>query len=69
MADKSIIPLNFELLLNPLNWFTVILMLLIAGFALHLLLGKFGNGGNGPKTPIPFTTQPDPLMNSPSNNP
>lgn len=37
-APKNFIPLNFELIMNPLNWFTVILMLLIAGFALHLLL-------------------------------
>lgn len=27
------IPLNFAILLHPINWFTVLLMLLIAAFA------------------------------------
>lgn len=34
----SWVPLNFELLKNPLNWVIVALMLVIAGFGLHLLL-------------------------------
>ncbi len=36
--EKGFIPLNFALIMNPANWFTVVLMLLIFGFALHLLL-------------------------------
>lgn len=34
--------LNFGLLKNPLNWFTVIFMVLIAGIAGHLLLSTAG---------------------------
>ena len=33
---------NWGLLKHPLNWFTVVLMLLIAGFAGHLLLSAAG---------------------------
>lgn len=31
---KTFIPLNFELMANPINWVIVTLMVLIAGFAL-----------------------------------
>lgn len=49
VSDKaSIIPLNFELILNPLNWVTIILMLLIAGFALHLLLPNLATSTPAP---------------------
>lgn len=37
------IPLNFKLLANPVNWAIIILMLVIAGFALHILLPDFFN--------------------------
>ena len=33
---------NWGLLKHPLNWFTIVLMLLIAGFAGHLLLSAAG---------------------------
>lgn len=33
---------NWGLLKHPLNWFTIVLMLLIAGFAGHLLLSTAG---------------------------
>jgi hypothetical protein len=36
MIDK--LPINFEIIANPINWFIVVLMLLIAGFAAHILL-------------------------------
>lgn len=29
---------NFDLLKHPMNWVTVVLMVLIAGIALHLIL-------------------------------
>lgn len=34
------VPINWELVKNPLNWAIVVLMLVIAGFGLHLLLPK-----------------------------
>lgn len=34
--------LNWGLLKNPLNWVVVILMLVIAGMAGHLILSYFG---------------------------
>lgn len=36
MLDK--LPINWNVILNPVNWFTVILMLAIAGVALHIFL-------------------------------
>lgn len=38
MSVPDFIPINWQLIGNPLNWVTIILMLLIAGFAAHLLL-------------------------------
>lgn len=38
MADKSFIPLNFEIIGNPINWIIIIMMLLIVGFGLHMIL-------------------------------
>lgn len=38
MQAPSFIPLNFAILMNPANWFIVVLMLLIFGFVLHLTL-------------------------------
>lgn len=35
------LPINFDLLKNPLNWVMIILMLAIAGFALHLILPQY----------------------------
>lgn len=34
--------LNFNLMKNPINWLTIILMLVIAGMFGHLLLTKAG---------------------------
>jgi hypothetical protein len=34
--------INVGLLKHPLNWLTIVLMLLIAGFAGHLLLSAAG---------------------------
>ena len=35
LADK--IPLNLELMGNPINWVIILLMIAIAGMALHLI--------------------------------
>jgi hypothetical protein len=44
----SHLPINWDLIKNPLNWLTVILMLAFAGFALHLLLpNQFPQGSSG----------------------
>lgn len=32
------LPINFQLIGNPINWAIILLMLIIAGFAVHLLL-------------------------------
>lgn len=32
------LPINWQLIGNPVNWAIIILMLLIAGYALHILL-------------------------------
>lgn len=37
---KKYIPLNFELVGNPVNWAIVILMVAIAGLALALIFGS-----------------------------
>jgi hypothetical protein len=34
--------LNFKILKSPLNWFTIVLMVLIAGILLHIVLSSFG---------------------------
>lgn len=33
----SYVPLNFELMRNPFNWIILLLMVLVAGYALALL--------------------------------
>jgi hypothetical protein len=43
--------LNFDLLKNPFNWFTVLFMLVIASIAFHLLGKLFG--GTTQQSPIP----------------
>lgn len=43
------IPLNWDLILSPINWFIILLMLLIAGFVVHLIL---------PQIPINFNSAP-----------
>ncbi len=43
------IPLNWDIIASPVNWAIVILMLLIAGFVLHLML---------PNVPINFNRAP-----------
>jgi hypothetical protein len=35
--------LNFDLLKHPMNWLTILLMLIIAGIAGHLLLSYVGS--------------------------
>lgn len=35
------LPINFNLLKNPVNWAIVVLMVIIASFAFHLLLPGF----------------------------
>jgi hypothetical protein len=40
--------LNWGLLKQPLNWFTILLMVLIAGIAIHLVCDYFGSN---PATP------------------
>ena len=37
MDIKDKIPLNLELMGNPINWVIIILMVAIAGLALHLI--------------------------------
>ncbi len=32
------LPINWHLIGNPVNWVVILLMVLIAGFALHLIL-------------------------------
>lgn len=39
--------LNVPLLKNPVNWITVILMLVLAGIAGHLALKYFGASASG----------------------
>lgn len=34
------IPINWAIIGNPINWFIVVLMLMIAGFAAHIALPK-----------------------------
>ena len=38
------LPINWELMKNPYNWVIIILMLAIAGFALHLVLPQYFDG-------------------------
>lgn len=35
---EDILPINFELIKNPLNWVVILLMLVVAGYALNVLL-------------------------------
>lgn len=35
------LPINWQLIANPLNWVIVILMLAIAAYGLHLILPQF----------------------------
>lgn len=37
---KSYIPLNFELMSNPVNWIIIVLMLLVAGVALAFIMNN-----------------------------
>lgn len=44
---KKYLPLNFELLSNPINWLIVLLMVITAGIALSLVFGmKAKSEGN-----------------------
>lgn len=44
------IPVNWDLILSPVNWAIIILMLLIAGFVVHLAL---------PQIPVNFNHSPN----------
>jgi hypothetical protein len=35
---KKFLPLNFELMSNPINWAIIVCMVLFAGVALHLIM-------------------------------
>jgi hypothetical protein len=37
--------INFEIIKHPVNWITVLLMVLIAGIALHFILKWGGSPG------------------------
>jgi hypothetical protein len=37
------LPLNWELILSPVNWIIIILMLVIAGMTLHFFLPSLNN--------------------------
>ena len=39
--------INFEILQHPVNWVTVILMVLIGGMALHFILKWGSSSGTG----------------------
>lgn len=45
--------LNWKLLAHPMNWIVLFLMVFIAGFAIHLVIGK--------STAIPLPTTGSPL--------
>ncbi len=38
----EIIPINWKLISHPINWVVIVLMLLIAGYAMHFVLPAFG---------------------------
>ena len=40
MSIKDKIPLNFELLGNPVNWVIVLLMIAIAGLAVNVIFSE-----------------------------
>jgi hypothetical protein len=46
MALKDNIPLNFELLSNPVNWVIILLMVAIAGMAVNLIFAQPSSGDN-----------------------
>lgn len=48
--------INFKLIKSPLNWFTIILMVLIAGILLHIIADAFGV--NPAKAVDPTQNQP-----------
>lgn len=37
----DLLPINWQLIANPINWAIILLMLVIASFALHILLPQF----------------------------
>jgi hypothetical protein len=47
--------INWDLIKNPFNWFIVVLMLLIACFAFHLLIKLFSGSQSGDASAIPDT--------------
>lgn len=42
------LPINWNLISSPVNWAIILLMLMIAGFALHLILPSVFSGGKPP---------------------
>ena len=46
---RSFIPLNFDLMANPVNWVIVTLMVLLAGFAMaHIFSGTTKDSNPAP---------------------
>jgi hypothetical protein len=43
---KGYIPLNFELIINPVNWIIVFLMIALAGVGLALITSSISDGNN-----------------------
>lgn len=39
MSFAEAVPINWAIVRNPINWATFFLMILIAGIALHVVLG------------------------------
>ena len=39
------VPLNFAILKNPVNWLTVLLMVMIGMFAYHAVISSLGSFG------------------------
>jgi len=40
MEVKDALPVNWELMKNPVNWVIILLMILIAGLSISLIFGK-----------------------------
>jgi len=53
------IPLNFAILKSPLNWLTIILMVLIVGILLHIIADSYGV--NPARSVDPTQNQPNPV--------
>ena len=43
---KKFLPINFELITNPVNWVIIVLMVALAGIGLALVFQNTDNKGN-----------------------